>query len=181
MTSDAPPHTSHFDVGHRIKTLPAAPASIPIPAPAPTPAAPAGGILTSMGFGASNLTDLLMLGLMNQMFGGRLPLAPVLTPSGPQPTMASLPSSPNKVEISVDVLLEEFCHYYNISDDHRGKLQRLGYKPGDANILKVPDSKWEEEDYKVSFLSVMHMKDSHKCFVLDVRSGLWDRFRGDGV
>ncbi|KAE9384830.1 hypothetical protein BT96DRAFT_1026783 [Gymnopus androsaceus JB14] len=185
--SDAPPHSSHFDVGHRIRTIPAAPApvpvSVPAPIPAPAPATPAGGILANIGLGGSNLTDLLTLGLMNQMFsGGCLPRVPssILAASGPQPTVPSLPPSPSKVGVSVDVPLEEFCRYYNISDEHRGKLQRLGYKPGDANILKVPDSKWEEEEYKVPFLSVMHMKDSHKRFVLDVRGGVWDRFREDG-
>lgn len=114
--------------------------------------------------------------------GGCLPRVPssILAASGPQPTVPSLPPSPSKVGVSVDVPLEEFCRYYNISDEHWGKLQRLGYKLGNTNILKVPDSKWEEEEYKVLFLSVMRMKDSHKCFVLDVRSGVWDCFREDG-
>ncbi|KAE9384771.1 hypothetical protein BT96DRAFT_982218 [Gymnopus androsaceus JB14] len=186
-TSDAPPHSSHFNVGHCIRNIPAAPTPVPVlvpaPIPAPAPATPAGGILANIGLGGSNLTDLLTLGLMNQMFSGRcLPRVPssILAASGPQPTVRSLPPSPSKVGVSVDVPLEDFCRYYKISDEHWGKLQCLGYKPGDANIPKVPDSKWEEEEYKVPFLSVMHMKDSHKRFVLDVRSGVWDCFREDG-
>ncbi|THU91027.1 hypothetical protein K435DRAFT_801580 [Dendrothele bispora CBS 962.96] len=204
-TDKKPPSVAHFDAVNRIKNIPppppplsaAAPPSVTPPSvtpPSVTPPSvtpPATATPTSaLGFGSVSITDLLALGMLQQMMSNGHPLTnslpslglaipahhhatygPPTTALTPSAAANSLPPSPNN-GLKVDVLLDAFCKQYRLDDTIKSKLETLGYVPGDRNLLKLSEDEWHG---KAGFATLTwgRVKDIHKRFMEDAVRGKW--------
>ena len=68
---------------------------------------------------------------------------------------------------------EDFCARYNISKSDEEKLAMLEYKPGNNAVLKLKRADWKEVGF--TLLGWKAFLDAHKCFIRDVRAGIWDQ------
>lgn len=88
-------------------------------------------------------------------------------PNSPVPS----PATPGKA-LSFNISLDKFCSHYNIDTSDQQKLESLGYRPGDNNILKLEVEDWKGVQFaKLRWMSFL---DTHRRFLRDVKSGLWD-------
>ena len=101
--------------------------------------------------------------------------APAPAP-GPGPAAAPPPaptgtgdSAPPPLERS-DVLLEEFCRYYEVNATDQERLARLEFEPGDE-IDSLPEDDWKGAGFTT--LAWRRVVAKNNAFIDDSRSGLW--------
>ncbi|THU88870.1 hypothetical protein K435DRAFT_865862 [Dendrothele bispora CBS 962.96] len=192
-TDKKPPSVAHFDAVKRIKHVPPPPPPLSAAAP-PSVTPPATATPTSaLGFGSVSITDLLALGMLQQMMSNGHPLTnslpslglaipahhpatygPPTTTLAPSAAANSLPPSPNN-GLKVDVPLDAFCKQYRLDDTIKSKLETLGYVPGDRNLLKLSEDEWHG---KAGFATLTwgRVKDIHKQFMEDTVRGKWAKY-----
>jgi hypothetical protein len=81
-------------------------------------------------------------------------------------------SSPGQA-LCLHVAIEDFCSRYEISKSDEAKLAALEYKPGNNAVLKLERADWKEVGF--TSLGWQAFLDAHRCFIRDVRAGVWDR------
>ncbi|THU82998.1 hypothetical protein K435DRAFT_871748 [Dendrothele bispora CBS 962.96] len=189
-TDKKPPSVTHFDAVKRIKNIPPPPPPLSAVAP-PSVTPPATATpMSALGFGSVSITDLLALGMLQQMMSNGHPLTnslpslrlaipahhhatygPPMTALTPSAAANSLPPSPNN-GLKVDVPLDAFCKQYRLDDTIKSKLETLGYVPGDRNLLKLSEDEWRG---KAGFATLTwgRVKDIHKRFMEDTVRGKW--------
>jgi hypothetical protein len=94
--------------------------------------------------------------------------------SVPNPYMpnAESPLPASRKNLRLKVSPDLFCARYNVDLADQKKLELLGYRPGDDNILKLEPEDWKE--VKFTKLGWMNFLDAHRQFLRDIKAGQWD-------
>jgi hypothetical protein len=70
------------------------------------------------------------------------------------------------------ITLDEYCVRYQVNEDDRCILAKLGYEPGDNGLKTLDKETWEA--VKVLPLAKGRILCQHDTFLKDIRAGFWD-------
>ncbi|KAJ3832381.1 hypothetical protein F5878DRAFT_666626 [Lentinula raphanica] len=159
-----PPSSTWFDHGNCIKITPtpSVPPALP-PYPLATTSAPVPSLPPAQPDFRDRLLDIMLLKLM----GGDVHASLLSATSAPLPP--SLPTSPARLS---RISLEAFCNHYGISEIDQERLAELEYRPGNPAIELLEAAEWTAVGFKC--LSWAEIVNTHKRFLKDVKTGLWN-------